>query len=310
MSTVKTYMSSLVRVLKSTYNDFFEFKTLKLSASLAFITVFSIAPLIVVVVYVFNFIYSQQVIESFILSMLKDYIGNENILAFQRMIRNATITTDSYFNASVGIISLVFAATSVFAEIQDSINTIWGLRPKKQSGYWLFIKNRLLSFGVIGSLGFILLVATGFSTLLDVFLDELSQNLPFGVNFLITVVNFLLTFLITVLLFGSIFTILPDAKIKWNQVRLASISTSLLFLLGKYLISYYISSSKLPTIFGAASYIVIFMLWVYYSSIILYLGAIFSKNYANVFSQTIVPENYAEEVKNVAVTKDEKVVKK
>ena len=306
MSTLKTKFNTFIKVLKNTINGFSEFKILKISASLAYITVFSLAPLLLVVFFIFDTFWGKEMIEDLIFDSAKAYVGVDTASQLKQMIQNLTLSNNTTFSAIIGIGSLVFGATSLFAEIQDSINTIWGVRPKKNSGIWQFIKNRLLSFGVIGSLGFIMLVALGFSTVLDSLSNYLTQHFSDTIVYILYGVNILVTMLITSLLFAAIFVILPDAKIKWRQVRLASITTTILFLIGKFGISYYITSSNINTIYGAAGSIVILMLWVYYSSVILYLGATFAKFYAIEFSTAIKPSEYAEIVKKVEVTSDSK----
>lgn len=306
MSTLKTKFNTFIKVLKNTINGFSEFKILKISASLAYITVFSLAPLLLVVLFIFDTFWGKEMIEDLIFDSAKAYVGVDTASQLKQMIQNLTLSNNTTFSAIIGIGSLVFGATSLFAEIQDSINSIWGVRPKKNSGIWQFIKNRLLSFGVIGSLGFIMLVALGFSTLLDSLQEYLTERYSDTIVYILYGVNILVTMLITSLLFAAIFVILPDAKIKWRQVRLASITTTILFLIGKFGISYYITSSNINTIYGAAGSIVILMLWVYYSSVILYLGATFAKFYAIEFSTAIKPSEYAEIVKKVEVTSDSK----
>ena len=306
MSQVKSYLKSFIKVLKNTAVGFSEFKILKISASLAYITVFSLAPLLLVVLFIFDVFWGKEMIEDMIFNNAKDYVGASTATQLREMIQNLTLSNNNTLSAAIGIGSLVFGATSLFAEIQDSINTIWGVRPKKSSGLWLFIKNRLLSFGVIGSLGFIMLVALGFSTLLDSLQDYLTQRYSDTIIYVLYAVNIFVTVLITSLLFAAIFVILPDAKIKWRQVRLASITTTLLFLIGKFGISFYITSSNINTIYGAAGSIVILMLWVYYSSVILYLGATFAKFYAIEFSTAIKPSEFAEIVQKVEITSDSK----
>ena len=302
MSAFKTYFKSFIKVLKNTVSGFLEFKVLKISASLAYITVFSLAPLLLVLLFIFDFFWGKEMIEGLLFDNAKVYVGSATADQLKDMIQHLTLSNNSTFSAIAGIATLVFGATSLFAEIQDSINTIWGVRPKKQSGIWLFVKNRLLSFGVIGSLGFILLVAVGFSTLLESLQTYLSNRFTISTVYLIYGINFFFTICITSLLFAAIFVILPDADIKWRQVRLASIATTILFLIGKFLISFYISSSNINTIYGAAGSIVVLMLWVYYSSVILYLGATFAKYYAIEFSDAIKPSEFAEIVQKVEIT--------
>jgi membrane protein len=310
LKAVKIYFKSLLKVLKNTISGFLEFKILKISASLAYITAFSLAPLLLVVLFIFDFFWGKEIIENYIFNNAKDYIGITTALQLQDMITNLTLSTNSTFSAIIGVISLVFGATSLFADIQDSINTIWGVRPKKHSGLWLFVKSRLLSIGVIGSLGFILIVALGFSTLLDSLSNFLSERFSFSVVYLLYGVNIIVTFIITSLLFAAIFVILPDAKIKLRQVRLASITTTILFILGKVVISYYITNSNINSIYGAAGSIVVLMLWVYYSSVILYLGATFAKYYAIEFSTGIAPSDFAEIVEKVERTSKDTILQK
>jgi len=308
MSSFKNYYHSFIKVLKNTISGFLEFKIMKISASLAYITVFSLAPLLLVVLFLFDFLWGKEMIESLIFNNAKDYVGIATASQLQEMIKNLTLSNNSTLSAIIGVVSLIFGATSLFAEIQDSINTIWGVRLKKHSGLWLFIKTRLLSFGVIGSLGFILLVALGFSTFLESLQSYLSQRLTVSTVYFIYGINIVFTIFITSLLFAAIFVILPDAKIKWRQVRLASIATTILFLLGKFVISFYISNSNVGTIYGAAGSIVVLMLWVYYSSVILYLGATFAKYYAIEFSTAIIPSEFAEIVKKVEETSTAKTL--
>lgn len=308
MPANQTYIKSFYEVIKDTIDGFSEFKLLKMSASLAYITVFSLAPLLLVILFICDVFWGREAIEGAIYAQMKDFLGPSAAEQIQSMIQNLALSPNSTIAAVIGIGTLIFAATSVFAEIQDSINTIWSLRPKKRSGIWLFIKARLLSFGVIGSLGFIMLVALGFSTLLDGISDRLAQTYSeISVGF-IYFSNILVTFIITSLLFGAIFTILPDADITWRQVRVAAFTTTVLFMFGKFLITFYISNSNIGDVYGAAGSIVVLMVWVYYSSVILYLGATFAKCYAVKFAEPIKPSKYAEIVQYITVTTDAKTI--
>lgn len=308
MPAIQTYIKSFYEVVKDTIDGFSEFKILKMSASLAYITVFSLAPLLLVILFICDVFWGREAIEGAIYSQMKDFLGPSAAEQIQLMIQKLALSPNSTMAAVIGIGTLIFAATSVFAEIQDSINTIWSLRPKKRSGIWLFIKARLLSFGVIGSLGFIVLVALGFSTLLDGISNQLSETYSeISVGF-IYFSNIFVTFTITSLLFGAIFTILPDADITWRQIRVAAFTTTILFMFGKFLISFYISNSNIGDVYGAAGSIVVLMVWVYYSSVILYLGATFAKCYAIKFAEPIKPSKYAEIVQYITVTSEAKTI--
>ncbi|MFN3756381.1 MAG: YihY/virulence factor BrkB family protein [Flavobacterium sp.] len=302
MSTIKKYFYSLFEVIKDTFTTFLEFKVLKMSSSLAYITIFSLAPLLLVILFICDVFWGRQAIEGAIYAQAKSFVGTSSAEQLQSMIQNLAKSQNSSLAAIAGIGTLIFAATSVFAEIQDSINTIWGLRPKKKSGIWLFIKARLLSFGVIGSLGFIMLVALSFSTLLDGISGQLTQTYS-EINVVIFyILNIVVTALITSLLFAAIFKILPDADISWSQVRIAALTTTFLFMMGKFLIAFYISNSNISSVYGAAGSMVVLMVWVYYSSVILYLGATFAKCYAIKFATPIKPSKYAEIVQYVTLT--------
>ena len=233
MKNLSKYIKSFYEVIKDTFDGFLEFKVLKMSASLAYITVFSLAPLLLVILFICDVFWGREAIEGAIYSQVNSFVGASSAEQIQAMIQNLALSKNSTLAAVIGIGTLLFGATSVFAEIQDSINTIWGLRHKKKSGFWLFIKARLLSFGVIGSLGFILLVALGFSTLLDGISNQLTQTYTEISVVVFYVSNLIATLIITSLLFGAIFTILPDADITWKQVRVAAFTTTILFMFGK-----------------------------------------------------------------------------
>ncbi|MBA4155097.1 YihY/virulence factor BrkB family protein [Flavobacterium sp.] len=308
MKNLRKYIQSFYEVIKDTFDGFLEFKVLKMSASLAYITVFSLAPLLLVILFICDVFWGREAIEGAIYSQVNSFVGTSSAIQIQAMIQNLALSKNSTVAAVIGIGTLLFGATSVFAEIQDSINTIWGLRHKKKSGFWLFLKSRLLSFGVIGSLGFILLVALGFSTLLDGISNQLTQTYTEISVVVFYVSNLIATLIITSLLFGAIFTILPDAEITWKQVRVAAFTTTILFMLGKFLITFYIANSNISDVYGAAGSIVVLMVWVYYSSVILYLGATFAKCYAIKFAEPIKPSKYAEIVQYITVTTDAKTI--
>ena len=297
-------------VLKKTKDGFLDHKIFKMSAALAYTTVFSMAPMLLVILYVFDIFWGRDAIEGAIYVQLKNFIGTNGADLVQSMIRSLSVSKKGNIAGTIGIITLLIGATSVFAEIQDSLNTIWGIRPKKKSGFWLYLKSRLLSFGVIGSLGFILLVSLGLSTIMDSVSGQLLHKFSSSAVYVVYILNLVVTFVIITFLFGAIFTILPDAEIKWKQVRISSFSTALFFMLGKFLISFYISNSNLNSAYGSAGSLVVLMVWVYYSSVILYLGAEFAKCYAIKYSIEIKPSKFAEIIHQVEVTSDAKTLQK
>lgn len=303
----EAYYKDLWDVIHSTLSEFGEHKIMKKSASLAYTTVFSMAPLLMVLLWVVGLFWGANAIEGEIFYQAKDFLGEKSAIQLQEMIKNIAINK-SGFPAVIGIITLLIGATSVFAEIQDSINSIWGIRLKKRSGFWLYFKSRLLSFGVIGSLGFILLVSLGLSALLESLNEKLFAHFSETAVYMVYIGQTFVTLSVITLLFAVIFKILPDADITWKQVRVSSITTALLFMAGKFLISFYISNSKVGTVYGAAGSLVIIMVWVYYSSVTLYLGALFAKCYAIEFGSSIKPSKYAEIVHVVEVKLEAKTL--
>lgn len=299
-------MVELFQVIKNAFSGFLEHKVLKMSAALAYITMFSLGPLLLVILFLSDIFLGREAIEGTIYSQIQNFVGPSSANQIQNIIENLALSNEGTFAGIIGVVTLLIGATSVFAEIQDSINTIWGIKPKKQSGLWLFIKARLLSFGVIGSFGFILLVSLGLSTIMDTLSDRFFSQFTESSIYIVYIANNIITFSIISLLFGAIFTILPDAEIKWRQVRLASFATAILFMIGKFLISFYIANSNLQDVYGTAGSFVVLMVWVYYSSVILYFGAEFAKSYAVKFSNPISPSKFADFIHSVEVVSEEK----
>jgi membrane protein len=201
----------------------------------------------------------------------------------------------------VGMVTLLIGATTVFGDIQDSINTIWGLKPKPKNDWVKILQNRVLSFSVIISLGFLLLVSLAVTAVLDAFNARLHASFAEVSVIAFYILNQLLTLVVVSLIFAVVFKVLPDAVIKWKDVILGSVVTALLFMLGKFAISFYIGKSNIGSTYGATGSLVVLLLWTYYSSIILYFGAEFTKAYAVVYGSEIYPSKYAVTTKEVEI---------
>ena len=283
-------------ITKQTFSDFFDKKVLKLSAALAYYTIFSLPALLIIIIWVSDIFYGREAIEGTVYKQLTDFVGQNAAIQIQETIRNATLSSDNSWAAIVGVVILLIGATGVFEEIQESINQIWHLKakPRKGKGWLKLIMNRLLSFSMIITLGFLLLVSLIINGIMDIFLTRLSQNFPDVEVYVVYVFNFIFTFLVTAFLFGVIFKVLPDARIKWKDVRIGAITTALLFMGGRFLISFYLGqNSRMTTAYGAAGSIIVILIWVYYSAIILYFGAVFTRVYAISRGCQIYPNNYA-----------------
>lgn len=288
-------LKTIFRILKKSFKFFLEDKVLKLSASLAYYTVFSLPALLIIVFWISELFYGNKAAEGTVYRQMDEFIGTDAALQMQETIREVSQSTGSGFATIVGIITLVLGATGVFGEIQDSINRIWHLKskPRKGKGWMRLIINRLISFSMVVTLGFLLLVSLVINGLMEVFINYLSSVLPDIQVIFVYVFNLLMTFIITVLLFSIIFKVLPDAHIKWKQVRPGAIAAAILFMGGRFLISYYLGHNKLSSAYGAAGSVIVILLWVYYSSAILYFGAEFTKAWVVETKQRIYPGKYA-----------------
>jgi membrane protein len=294
--------NTLLEVLKLTGSAFAKDKVTKLSASLAYYTTFSLAPMLIVIIYLCDLIWGQKAIEGIIFEQTKDLIGPKVAFQLQEIIKNSAISGSGAFAGIAGVFTLLLGASSVFSEIQDSINTIWrlSLKPDK-TGWFIMLKKRLLSFSAVIGMTFLLLVSLIINSLIEGLMDRLREIFPDITVILVYVANLLLSILITASLFAIIFKVLPDAVIRWRDVAIGSLFTAVLFMIGRVVITFYIAKSNPASAYGATGSLVILLLWVYYSSIILYLGAEFTKFYALKFGKEIRPNQYAMMVQIVQV---------
>ena len=291
--------------------DFFASNVLKLSGSLAFFTVFSLPGLLIIIIWVSDIFYNRAVVEESLYGQIEGFVGHNAAIAIQETIRNATHTTGSQFATIVGLIVLLIGATSVFGEIQDSINFIWRLKPKPRKGLgWMkLILNRLLSFSMIITLGFILLVSLVINGSMEYLLRNVSEQSPQFTEAMVYILKVVLTFIITSFIFGAIFKVLPDAQVGWRHVMIGAMVTASLFMLGKFVISYYLGHSLLTTAYGTAGSIIVVLLWVYYSAMILFFGAAFTREYAVHKGSKIYPNNYAVWVQQIEVESERSIQK-
>lgn len=283
-------------IAKESISEFIDNKVLKLSAALAYYTIFSLPGLLLIIIWVSDLFYGRQAIEGSIYGQISEFVGHDAGIQIQETIRNATLATGRGWAAIIGIATLLFGATGVFSEIQDSINQIWHLKakPKKGRGLIRMIINRLLSFSMIITLGFLLMVSLIINAAMDMIFTRLAASFPDIQVYIMYIINFAVSFLITATLFGIIFKVLPDARIKWKDVRAGAIATALLFMAGRFLIGLYLGqNNRLANAYGAAGSLIIILLWVYYAAAILYFGAVFTRVYAISRGCKIFPNDYA-----------------
>jgi membrane protein len=297
----KVTAKGILEVLKKSGQGFLKDKVPKLSGSLAYYTIFSIGPMLIVMIFLANLFWGENAIEGNIVGQLKGLIGNSAALQIQEIIKNASIDSNGTFATIAGFVTLVIGATTVFSEIQDSINSIWNLKLKESTGWFKLLLTRILSFSIVVALGFLLLVSLIINGLLEGLMNHLEQMFPDIAVIVIYIVNLLLTLVVTAFLFAIIFKVLPDAHIKWRDVTTGAIFTAILFMIAKFGITLYVGKSDIGSTYGAAGSLVVVLTWIYFSAMILYFGAEFTKAYALKYGGEIRPNKYTETVQTVEV---------
>jgi membrane protein len=240
--------------------------------------------------------FGREAVRGEIFEQINEVVGNDAALQIQDIIKNATLSRNSVFANILGILILIIGASGVFSEIQDSINYIWGIKAKPKRGFIKFLKNRLTSFSMIGSAGFLLLVSLVINSLMDILNTRLSQRFHHDYIYSFYILNIIFLFLIITLLFTFIFKSLPDGKVVFKDSVVGAGFTAFLFMIGKFIISTYLSTTSVASVYGAAGSIILILIWVYYSAIILYFGAEFTKVYAHTHGDKIVPNDYSVQI--------------
>ena len=251
-----------------------------MGAAIAYYTVFSLAPMLVMVIGVAGLAFSREAAEGALFGELAELIGPESAEAVQALLRSASSTRSGILATAIGIGTLIIAATAVFGQLQSALNVIWKAPTNRDLGVWYLLRSRLLSLSVILVIGFLLLVSLVISTALAAFSDYLDQVLA-GLATILRIVHLALSFGFTTVLFAMMFKILPDHPVEWAEVWLGAAIAALLFTVGKHLISLYIGSSNMASTYGAAGALIIVLVWVYYSAQILLLGAEFAKAHSD-----------------------------
>jgi membrane protein len=293
----KNILSKTWYLLKNTTLEFLDDNAIKLSAALAYYTIFALPPLLIIIITICGFFFGEEAVTGQLYGQIDGLVGRDAAIQIQGAIKNVELSGSNVFVTIFGVIMLLMGASGVFAEIQSSINYIWGLRAKPNKGLKKFIQNRIMSFSMIVSLGFLLIVSLMVNTVLDMVNSRLKLYFPESTVYLFYVLNSIIVLGIITLLFAIIFRTLPDGKIKWRDACLGAACTAVLFMIGKFVIGYYLGNSTIGSIYGAAGSVIIILVWVYYSSIILYFGAEFTKVYAKKYGGDISPNEYSVEIK-------------
>lgn len=297
----KGFLKEWWKVIAATFMGFVNDNGLKLSASLAYYTVFSIAPLLILIISLTSLFLGHDAVNNNLYPHIKQFVGVQAAAQIQEIIKNLEFSGKSGTALVIGIAILLIGASSMFVEIQDSINIIWRVRAKPKSGWIKLLQNRFLSFSLIISLGFLLLVSLMVNIAINALSERLAHFLPGLTVLVLNGINLIITLIVIATLFGIIFKVLPDVKIHWVSVRSGAIFTAVLFMLGQYLIGLYIRYTAQGSAYGAAGSIIIILVWIYYSSAILYIGAEFTQVYAEATGCHIEPADYAVHVQQTEV---------
>ena len=299
----KSYIKRLWRVLVATFMGFINDNGLKLSASLAYYTIFSLAPLLVLILALISIFLRDESNRELLYVQIQHYVGLNASDQIRSIIKNYAFSSKSGVALVTGIGILLLGASSMFVEIQDSLNIIWRVKAKPKKGWLKLLQNRFLSFSLIASLGFLLLVSLLVNIVITALSNKIDHFFP-GVEIIITVVNLGITLVVITVLFGIIFKVLPDVKISWRDVRSGAFFTALLFMLGQYLIGLYIQNFANSSAYGAAGSLIVILTWIYYTSAILYIGAEFTQVYAEALGSRIEPAEYAVAIKQTEIELD------
>ena len=286
-------IKSIFRLFKEAFSEWQQDKASILAAALAYYTVFSVTPLLVIAISIAGAVFGQEAARGEIVQQINQLVGQQGAEVIETALANADRPKLSSIASIISIVLLLIGASGVFAQLQTALNTVWNVKPKPDAGIWGFIRKRLLSFGMVLAIGFLLLVSLVLSAMLSG-ISKLEINFLPGLTPLWQLGNSIASFCAIALLFALIYKYLPDVKISWKDVVVGSVVTALLFTIGKFLIGLYLGRGSLGSAYGAAGSLVVFLAWVFYSAQILLFGAELTQVYARKYGKKIRPDSHAE----------------
>lgn len=286
-------LKTIFTLLKETFDEWNKDKASRLAAALAYYTVFSLSPLLIIAIAIAGAVFGEEAARGEIVGQIQGLVGKDGAEFIQTAIESAAKPQEGGGLASaISVVVLLFGASGVFAQLQDALNTIWEVQSEPKAGAISFIRARFLSFSMVLGIGFLLLVSLLLSAALTGVVTYLGHLFPV-ISSLLQVANFVLGFVVTTVLFGLIYKFLPDVKITWSDVWIGAAITSMLFSIGRYGLGLYLGNSSFGSTYGAAGSLVIILAWVYYAAQILFFGAEFTQVYARRYGSQIVPDKNA-----------------
>jgi membrane protein len=264
---------------KETATKWMDAKPFRLAAALAYYTLFSMAPLLVVIVGIAGLVFGEEAARGQIFGPLQSVLGPKSADAVENAVSAASVKSSGVLATLAGVVTLLVGASAVFGELQDALNTIWNAKPSPEAGMWDLLRRRLVSLSMVVVIGFLLLVSLTLSAMLNAIGAYLGDVLPVP-SLVLEALNFVISFAVTTLLFAALFKVLPDVDMDWSDVWVGSVATAALFTVGKSLIGMYIGRMALDSMYGAAASLLVVLVWIYYSSLIFFFGAQFTRVYA------------------------------
>lgn len=283
----------LWEVLKDTFKEWNSSSASNDSASLAYYAIFSIPGLLIIIIWIAGYFFGEEAIQGEISNHINGLMGNDVSKSIENMIAGALIDKENIFMKIIGIGSLVFGSTTLFFQLQKSLNNLWDVEAAPKKALVKFLLDRANSLGMILILGFLLMITMLLTSLISIFSNFISGYFGFETYILIEIVNLAIGFGIVMLLFALMFKVLPDVQITWKSVWTGAFLTTILFTLGKYLLSLYFGEFKPTSTFGAAGTVILIMMWINYSCMLIFFGAEFTKIYAYKKGHTIEPSKHA-----------------
>jgi membrane protein len=283
-------------LVKNGFNQWWnEDRPFELAAALAYYTIFSMAPILVIAISVAGFVFGREAAQEQVVRTLSDFVGQDGGLAIQTMVNNATKqqTSDSILAMLIGVALLLFGAGGVVGQLQSSLNMIWGIEPKPDRGWLGLVKARFISYAMILGVGFLLLVSLIVSAMLTAFDNFLESTMP-GAGIVLQIIHFIVSLGLIAFMFAAIYRFVPDARISWKDVAVGALMTAVLFNVGKFLIGLYLGRSSVTSVYGAAGSLATLLLWIYYSSLIFFYGAELTQVYATRYGSGMTPANNAQ----------------
>src|SRR5690554_3259933 len=270
---IKKSLNPIIEVIKTVFSGMGSHGLMTFAAAIAFYTIFSLPGLLVTIVVVAGIFLGNEAASGELTSILSEFIGSDIANSISEIIVQVDMSGESTFKTIFGVGILIFSATTIFMSLQEALNRIWDVVAQPKRGFIKFLVNRVLSLGMIVGMGFILMVSLISDTLLELFFDKIQNILGEEPSLLLSITSSIVSFGIIFLIIGMIFKFLPDVKLRWRDVSMASLITAGLFSLGKYAIQFYLSTSSFTETYQAAGSIVVLLVWVYYSTVVVLFGA-------------------------------------